>query len=139
RAAQVVGAATPATSLAVLEWAAASEVVLPDAELEAYGRTRLDPGTPEPQLLGIVGKSPAVLRGLIDRLAGEPPEVAETLLAGPAGDHIRRSDRGARPARTEPGLVRAAAPRGVSPPGRAPGRARGPRRLQHPPPARAGA
>ena len=74
----------------MLEWAAASEVVLPDAELEQYGRTRLDPGTPEPELTGIVGRSPAVLRGLIDRLAGEPPEVAEALLAGPAGAHIRR-------------------------------------------------
>ena len=92
QAAQVLVAATPATALAVLEWAAASEVALPEAELERYGRTRLDPGTPEPELTGIVSRSPAALRGLIDRLAGEPPEVAEALLASPAGDHIRRSD-----------------------------------------------
>jgi len=115
RAAQVLGAATPATALAVLEWAAASEVVLPDAELEAYGRMRLDPGTPEPQLLGIVGKSPAVLRGLIDRLAGEPPEVAEALLAGPAGAHIRRSDLAAYPLLTELWLLESAARGGLAP------------------------
>src|SRR5215467_10893116 len=92
QAARVLAAATPATALAVLKWAAASEVVLPDAELEEYGRTRLDPVTPEPELTAIVGKSPAVLRGLIGRLAGEPAEVAEALLAGPAAHHIRRSD-----------------------------------------------
>src|SRR5262249_60273925 len=87
RAAQVLGTATPATALAVLEWATASEVVLPDAELETYGRTRLDPGTPEPELSGIVGKSPAVLRGVIARRAREAPEVGEAPLAGPAAAH----------------------------------------------------
>lgn len=115
RAAQVLGVATPATALSVLEWAAASEVVLPDAELETYGRTRLDPGTPEPELSGIVGKSPAVLRGLIDRLAGEPPEVAEALLAGPAGTHIRRSDLAAYPVLTELWLLESAARGGLAP------------------------
>ena len=115
QAAQILAAATPATALAVLEWAAASEVVLPDAELEQYGRTRLDPGTPEPELTGIVGQSPAVLRGLIDRLAGEPPEVAEALLAGPAGDHIRRSDLAAYPVLTELWLLESAARGGLSP------------------------
>jgi GTPase-associated protein 1 len=115
RATQVLGVATPATALAVLEWAAASEVVLPDAELETYGRTRLDPGTPETELSGIVGKSPAVLRGLIDRLAGDPPEVAEALLAGPAGTHIRRSDLAAYPVLTELWLLEAAARGGLAP------------------------
>jgi hypothetical protein len=90
-------------------------VVLPDAELEAYGRTRLDPGTQEPELSGIVGKSPAVLRGLIDRLAGEPPEVAEALLAGPAGTHIRRSDLAAYPVLTELWLLESAARGGLAP------------------------
>ena len=37
QAAQVLVAATPATALAVLEWAAASEVALPDAELNGTG------------------------------------------------------------------------------------------------------
>jgi hypothetical protein len=115
RAAQVLGVATPATALAVLEWAAASEVVLPDAELETYGRTRLDPGTPEPELSGIVGTSPPVLRGLIDRLAGEPPEVAEALLAGPAGTHIRRSDLAAYPVLTELWLLESAGRGGLAP------------------------
>ncbi len=115
QAAQVLAAATPATALAVLEWAAASEVVLPDAELEQYGRTRLDPGTPEPELTGMVGQSPAVLRGLIDRLAGEPPEVAEALLAGPAGDHIRRSDLASYPVLTELWLLESAARGGLAP------------------------
>jgi hypothetical protein len=115
QAAQVLEAATPATALAVLEWAAASEVALPDAELERYGRTRLDPGTPEPELTGIVSRSPAALRGLIDRLAGEPPEVAEALLAGPAGDHIRRSDLAAYPVLTELWLLESAARGGLAP------------------------
>ena len=115
RAAQVLAAATPATALAVLDWAAASEVVLPDAELEAYGRTRLDPGTPEPELSGIAGKSRAVLRGLIDRLAGEPPEVAEALLAGPAGNHIRRGDLAAYPVLTELWLLESVARGGLAP------------------------
>jgi hypothetical protein len=109
QAAQVLGVATPATALAVLEWAASSEVVLPDAELETYGRTRLDPGTPEPELPAMVGKSPAVLRGLIDRLADEPPEVAEALLAGPAAAHIQRSDLAAYPVLTELWLLESAA------------------------------
>jgi hypothetical protein len=115
QAAGVLAAATPATALGVLEWAAASEVALPDAELEEYGRTRLDPGTPEPELTAIVGKSPAVLRGLIDRLAGEPPEVAEALLAGPAGNHIRRSDLAAYPVLTELWLLESAARGGLAP------------------------
>jgi hypothetical protein len=109
QATQVLAAATPATALGVLEWAAVSELVLPDAELEEYGRTRLDPSRPEPELPEIVGQSPAVLRGLIDRLAGEPPEVAEALLAGPAGDHIRRRDLAAYPALTELWLLESAA------------------------------
>jgi hypothetical protein len=115
QATQVLAAATPATALAVLQWAAASEVVLPDAELEQYGRTRLDPGTPEPELTGIVGQSPAVLHGLIDRLAGEPPEVAEALLAGPAGEHIRRSDLATYPVLTELWLLESAARGGLAP------------------------
>jgi GTPase-associated protein 1, N-terminal domain type 2/GTPase-associated protein 1, C-terminal domain/GTPase-associated protein 1, middle domain len=115
QAAQVLVAATPATALAVLEWAAASQVALPEAELERYGRTRLDPGTPEPELTGIVSRSPAALRGLIDRLAGEPPEVAEALLAGRAGDHIRRSDLAAYPILTELWLLESAARGGLAP------------------------
>jgi GTPase-associated protein 1, N-terminal domain type 2/GTPase-associated protein 1, middle domain/GTPase-associated protein 1, C-terminal domain len=115
RAAEVLRVVTPATALAVLEWAAASQVVLPDAELETYGRTRLDPATPEPELSGIVGKSPAVRRGLIDRLADEPPEVAEAVLAGPAGTHIRRSDLAAYPVLTELWLLESAARGGLAP------------------------
>jgi hypothetical protein len=115
QAAQVLAAATPATALAVLEWAAASEVALPEAELERYGRTRLDPGTPEPELTAIVSRSPAAARGLIDRLAGEPPEVAEAVLAGPAGDHIRRSDLAAYPVLTELWLLESAARGGLAP------------------------
>ena len=115
RAAQVLATATPATALAVLEWAAASEVMLPEAELEEYGRARLDPGAPEPELTGMVARSPAVLRGLIDRLAGEPPEVAEAVLAGPAANHIRRSDLATYPVLTELWLLESAARGGLAP------------------------
>src|SRR5206468_6910695 len=73
QAAQVVAAATPATALAVLEWAAASQVVLPDAELEQAGRPRRERGTPEAEPTGIVGQSRALLRGPVPPLRGSPP------------------------------------------------------------------
>ena len=85
QAAEVLAAATPATALAVLEWAAASEVVLPEAELERYGRTRLDPGTPEPELTR-------------DRAARARPSCADCSTGWPASH--RRWPRRCSPARS---------------------------------------
>ena len=90
--------------MAVLEWAAASGVVLPEAELERYGRARLDPGAPEPEPPGICRSYPAVLRGLLDRLAAEPPEVTEAAAARPG----RRPAQPRRPGRA-PGADRTVA------------------------------
>ncbi len=97
RVADMLGTAPPETVLAALEWTAASGVALPEAELERYGRTRLDlPGLP-----GTVSVYPAVLRGLLGRLAVEPPEVAEAALAGPLGARLARDDLAAHPELTE--------------------------------------
>jgi hypothetical protein len=90
RAAAILHTATPATALALLAWAAACGVMLPDAELERYGRTLLDPHTPDHELTQLLRESPAILRGLLTRLASEPPQVTETVLAGPAGALIGR-------------------------------------------------
>ena len=85
----------------MLGWAAASAVALPEAELEQYGRTRLDPADPEPELARILTFYPAVLRGLLGRLAVEPPQVAEAMLSGPLGTRLTRDDLAGHPELTE--------------------------------------
>ena len=105
QAMRLLRGATPATALAVLEWAAASGLSLPDTELAQYGRTLLDLGTSGPELARLLRQSPAVRRGLLERLAGEPPSVAETLFSGAA---IERDDLAAYPGLTELWLVQAA-------------------------------
>jgi hypothetical protein len=117
QAVQVLQTATPATALAVLQWAAASGLELPDSELLRYGHTRLDPSTPSPELPEIVHASPAILRGLLARLAEEPPEVAGTLLAQSSAA-ITRADLAAYPGLTELWLRQSAA-RGAMEPLRA--------------------
>ena len=114
RAVQVLGASTPGTALALLDWAAESGLVLPDADLERYGKTCLDPGTPEPELTSLLSGYPAILRGLLARLAGEP-QAAETLFAGPAGGAIGRDDLAAYPALAELWLIQAAARGDIEP------------------------
>jgi hypothetical protein len=109
RAAEVLDAAPPGRALAVLEWTAASGAVLPDAELERYGRTRLDPATPERLLARLLSFSPAILRGLLGRLALEPPEVTRTVLGGRVGAQLRREDLADYPELTELWLIQSAA------------------------------
>lgn len=109
---------TPAIVLAVLDWAAASGVVLPEVELERYGRASLAPDTPEPLLTSILRRSPDVQRGLVARLAEEPLPVADTLLAGPLGACLGRDDVADYPELTELWLLQRAA-RGSVPPIRA--------------------
>lgn len=115
RATELLGGTTPATVLAVLDWAAASGVLLPEVELERYGRAGLAPDTPEPLLTSILRRSPQVQRGLVARLAEEPPPVTETLLAGPLGAQLGRDDLADYAELTELWLLQRAAQGSVSP------------------------
>ena len=101
--------------LAVLDWAAASGVALPEVELERYGRAGLAPDTPEPLLTLILRRSPHVQRGLVARLTEEPPPVASTLLAGPLGAYLGRDDVADYPELTELWLLQRAAQGSVPP------------------------
>ena len=115
QAAEILDAAPPGRALAVLEWTAASGAVLPDAELERYGRTRLDPVTPEPLLARLLSLYPAILRGLLGRLALEPPEVTSTVLSGRVGAQLRREDLTDYPELAELWLIQSVARGGTRP------------------------
>lgn len=115
RAIKMLEVATSDRALTVLEWTAASGVALPEADLERYGRTRLDPATPEPQLAQIISLHPAILRGLLGRLADEPLEVTATVLSGPVGTALRRDDLAAYPELTELWLIQSVARGDVAP------------------------
>jgi hypothetical protein len=104
----------PGTALAVLDWSAASGVLLADADLERYGRTRLDRATPEQLLAHMAGYYPAILRGLLTRLADEPEEITK-LLSGPVGARLRRDDLAGHPEVAELWLVQSVG-RGSMPP-----------------------
>jgi hypothetical protein len=106
---EMLDVVTPATVLAVLEWSAASGVMLSDADLERYGRTRLDPAAPEQLLAHMVGSHPAILRGLLTRLASEPPEVTKAVLSGPIGARLKREDLAGHPELAELWLVQSVA------------------------------
>jgi hypothetical protein len=106
---QALDAATPPQALAVLEWTAASGIALPEAQLEQYGRTRLGPDIPERELARIVGFYPAIRRGLLERLAGDPPEVTRAVLSGPVGTQLRREDLAGHPDLAELWLLQSVA------------------------------
>jgi len=105
RAADLLEEAPPATVRALLEWAAVSGVLPPEADLERYGRTRLDPAGLGPSHAHTLTAHPAVLRGLLGRLAVEPPEVAEAALSGPLGTRLTRDDLSGHPELTELWLI----------------------------------
>jgi GTPase-associated protein 1, N-terminal domain type 2/GTPase-associated protein 1, C-terminal domain/GTPase-associated protein 1, middle domain len=109
RAVEILDAAPPTTVAAMLEWAAASGVILPEPDLERYGRTRLDPKAPEHELARILTFHPAVLRGLLGRLAVEPPEVARVVLSGPLGVRLGRDDLAGHPELAELWLLQSVA------------------------------
>jgi hypothetical protein len=117
RAVELLRTATPAVALALLGWAAACEVVLPGAELERYGRARLDLGRPA-EFVPLLQVSPVIQRGLLTRLAHEPPQVSEALLGGPLAEQLNRDVLAGYPVLTEQWLVLCAA-RGSIPPMRA--------------------
>jgi GTPase-associated protein 1, N-terminal domain type 2/GTPase-associated protein 1, C-terminal domain/GTPase-associated protein 1, middle domain len=108
-ASRILETAAPSTALAILEWAAASGVVLPDGELQRYGRARLDPAQPGPAAARLLRYSPAVLRGLLERLAAGPPQVTEELLRGPIGALLNRDDLAGHPELTELWLIQSVA------------------------------
>ena len=105
RAVRLLDQAPPATVQALLEWAAASGVLPPEADLERYGRTRLDPAGLGPGLARTLTTHPAVLRGLLGRLAVEPPEVAKAVLSGPLGTRLTRDDLSGLPELAEVWLL----------------------------------
>jgi GTPase-associated protein 1, N-terminal domain type 2/GTPase-associated protein 1, C-terminal domain/GTPase-associated protein 1, middle domain len=101
--------ATPQQALAVLKWTAASGIALPEAELERFGRMRLGPEVPEQELARIVRFHLAIRRGLLERLASEPPGVTRSLLSGPVGTQLGRDDLDGHPGLTELWLLESVA------------------------------
>jgi GTPase-associated protein 1, N-terminal domain type 2/GTPase-associated protein 1, C-terminal domain/GTPase-associated protein 1, middle domain len=109
QAIELLEVATPATALAVLDWAAASGLTVAEEELERFGRTHLDPALPEPQAPRLLRCYPAVLRGMLERLAAEPPQVTGALLRGSLGGLLNRDDLAGHPELTELWLIQAVA------------------------------
>jgi GTPase-associated protein 1, N-terminal domain type 2/GTPase-associated protein 1, middle domain/GTPase-associated protein 1, C-terminal domain len=87
----------------------------PVAAAESPGADRADPAA---DLAGLLHRSPGLVRSLVSRLDSEPPELAEAVLAGPAGAVIGRDDLAGLPTLTELWLLRSAA-QGTMPPVRA--------------------
>ncbi|MFY9931577.1 MAG: hypothetical protein WAK82_26600, partial [Streptosporangiaceae bacterium] len=86
-----------------------------EQRLVRYGRERLELSTGEHDLTRLVGAHPMILEGLLERLAGEPPEVRRTVLAGPVGDRLRREDLARYPELTELWLVQTVSRRAIKP------------------------
>lgn len=114
-ATELLRMATPPVALALLDWAADCGVLPPDAELERYGRTRLDPGMPERELGPLLRASPVIQRGLLARLDTEPGPVSDAVLGGPLGEQFSRDALAAYPVLTEQWLVLRAARGGIPP------------------------
>ena len=96
---------TPPAVLAALDWAAASGALPPDAELNQYGQAGLGLTSPEPELTRILRGYPAVLHGLLTRLANEPADRAGRVLAGPVGALITGDDLAPYPGLAEEWLL----------------------------------
>ena len=73
-----------------------AERLLADRAIADIVRGELGPG-----LARTLTFHPAVLRGLLGRLATEPPEVAESVLGGPLGARLSRDDLAGHPELTE--------------------------------------
>jgi hypothetical protein len=97
--------APPPAVLAGLDWAAASRALPSDAELQQYGQAGFRVKTPEPELTRILHGYPAILRGLLARLASEPAERASQVLAGPVGTLITGDDLAYYPGLAEEWLL----------------------------------
>lgn len=107
--------ASPGVTLAALEWAAASEAMPPEIELERYGQAALGPNTPQPELTRLLRFYPAILHGFLARLAHEPPQSAARLLAGPVGALVSDDDLAQYPGLAEERLLVSVAQRRTEP------------------------
>ncbi len=105
---QALDGVAPTVARDLLDWAEASGVKLPDAELARYGRTWIDPAAPAHDVVPVLLKHPAVLRGLLERLAAEPAEIATAVLAGPVGAQLTRDDLATHSELTELWLLQSA-------------------------------
>jgi hypothetical protein len=112
---QFLGGAAPGQAAALLDWTAASGIDLPADSLQRYGRTRLAPDIPAAELAAVVRRHPAIRRGLLERLAAEPPEVTRAVLGGPVGTQLDRADLAGHPELTELWLLQSAAGGRVAP------------------------
>lgn len=91
RTAEVLPRTAPETAVTLLTWSETAGAPLLEPELERYGHG-LDPSAPPAALAALLGGRPAILRGLLGRLAQAPPEEAGRALAGPLADFVRRGD-----------------------------------------------
>lgn len=115
RAAELLATAPLATAVLLLGWTEASGAVLAERDLERFGQTQLDPASPAPEMAELIGSSPAIMHGLLDRLAAEPPAVTEALLSGPVGALLTRDAMADYPALTELWLIQRVAQHGRKP------------------------
>lgn len=104
RVVEILTASSLATVAVTLEWAAASGVELPDADLERYGRNCLDPADAH-KIARVLTFYPAAIRGLLGRLAAEPAGVARAVLGGPLAAQLTRGDLAGHPELTEVWLL----------------------------------
>ena len=107
RAAGLLEGATARTVRAVLNWAAAWQLGLPEACLEQYGQGCPIGEPPDPDLAQLLRVSTAVRRGLLTQLDNAAPERAAAVL-GPLGSAIRREELAGFPTLAELWLLQAA-------------------------------
>ncbi|MDN3353864.1 GTPase-associated protein 1-related protein [Actinomadura sp. DC4] len=100
RVAEALPRIAPEAALTLLTWAEAAGADPFEADLERYGRT-LDASAPEAALAALLGGRPAVLHGLLDRLARATPEEARRALGGPLAGLVGRGDLTAHPVLAE--------------------------------------
>jgi GTPase-associated protein 1, N-terminal domain type 2/GTPase-associated protein 1, middle domain/GTPase-associated protein 1, C-terminal domain len=115
RAARLLDTASAQIALAVLDWAGAWDLSLPEERLEQYGQSCLGDDPPAPELVELLRRSPAVLRGMLTSLDSGPPQVADAVLGGPAGAAIQRDDLDGYPSLAEAWILRSAAHGSVAP------------------------
>ena len=112
---QALDSLAPTAARDLLDWSGASGATLTDTELARYGRTGIDPAAPAHEVVPILLGHPAILRGLLERLAAGPADVAQAFVAGPAGAQLTRDDLATHPELTELWLLQSALNGSISP------------------------
>ena len=115
RAIQLLEGATARTALAVLDWAVAWYLGLPEGCLEQYGQGCPIGEPPTQELTQLLRQSTTIRRGLLAQLDSAAPEVAAAVLAGPLGSGIRREELAGFPTVAELWLLQAAGQGRVAP------------------------